>query len=328
LNNEQVAVRTSRYLFLFWVIIIFKAMLAHKRPILQISFLLTILLMIPACSLPFLQPSATQTPSPIPATATSAIPTPTMEPQAVTVNGKGISLADFQEELGRFQSAKKDLKQDITEQDARKQVLDDLVDQELLAQAAFAAGFTLDDAGLQARIDQLEQNMGGASALTDWQTRNGYTPESFKRFLRRQAAAAWQRDQIIAAVPQTADQVHARQILVLDSSLADSIYQQLQSGKDFATLALYYDPRTGGELGWFPKGYLNVPEVENAAFSLQPGQYSQVIQTKFGYQIIQVIERDAQHSLTTDARDVLQHQALQQWLTDQRSKSEIVSLLP
>ncbi len=44
---------------------------------------------------------------------------------------------------------------------------------------------------------------------------------------------------------------------------------QLQAGADFATLAYRYDPLTGGDLGWFPRGVLTQPAVEEAAFSLQ-----------------------------------------------------------
>ncbi len=212
--------------------------------------------------------------------------------------------------------------------DQQKVVLDDLIDQVLLAQAAKEAGFTVSDQDLQNRIDQLEANMGGADGLAAWEKQNGYSDQSFQLSLGQSIAAAWERDQIVSQVPTTADQVHARQIRVNTEAEAQTIYNELQSGKDFATLAFYYERDTGGDLGWFPRGYLTVPEVEAAAFALKPGEYSQIIQSKEGFHIVQVITRDPNHPLSADARLVLQNQALTKWMADRQAQSKITVLLP
>lgn len=73
---------------------------------------------------------------------------------------------------------------------------------------------------------------------------------------------------------------------------ANAILKQLREGEDFAKLARQYstEPSTrdkGGDLGWFGRGRM-VPEFENAAYSLQPGQISAVVQTQFGYHIIKL----------------------------------------
>jgi len=257
-------------------------------------------------------------------------PSPTEGPLAVKVNGEGVPLAVFDASLKSYQAAQVELGQKSTPDPAaqHKIVLDDLVNQVLLAQAAVKAGHPVDDAAVQDKLAQLASDAGGEQALADWQYKNGYTGDSLKAALKIQMAATWQRDQIISAVPTTADQVHARQILVFDATLADTIEQKLVSGSDFATLALQYDPQTGGDLGWFPRGYLTQPEVEAAAFSLEAGKYSQVIHSKIGYQIIEVIERDPQHALSPDALQLIQHQALLKWLDDQRAKAQIVVVTP
>jgi len=194
----------------------------------------------------------------------------------------------------------------------------------LLAQAARADGFEITEADLESRIDALAAEAGGADALEAWQSEHGYTDESFRSALKRAAEAAWMRDKIIAEVPGTAEQVHARQILLYNEEAAQKVASQLDAGADFEDLAVLYDPDTGGELGWFPRGYLLEPELEEAAFSLEPGQHSGVIATEVGYHILLVVERDAQHPLSPDAYLVMQENALNDWLAQKRAESEIV----
>jgi peptidyl-prolyl cis-trans isomerase C len=132
------------------------------------------------------------------------------------------------------------------------------------------------------------------------------------------------RDKIITAVPGTAEQVHAQQILLYNEDTARQVADQLNAGAKFADLAVLYDPNAGGELGWFPHAYLLEPELEEIAFSLEPGQYSDVIETEVGYHILLVLERDPQHQLSPDAYLVMQEEALQDWLAQKRAESDIV----
>jgi peptidyl-prolyl cis-trans isomerase C len=136
------------------------------------------------------------------------------------------------------------------------------------------------------------------------------------------------RDQIINNVPETADQVHVMQILLPTQAETDQVYSSLQSGKDFLDVAYTYDTQTGGDLGWFPHGYLSDSRIDDAAFGLQPGQYSAVIQTDVGFHILYLVERDPAHPLTPEARQALQVKAVQNWLSDRRAHSQIQILLP
>ncbi len=78
----------------------------------------------------------------------------------------------------------------------------------------------------------------------------------------------------------------------------DRLYKmrkRILNGERFSTLALLYseDPgsaKKGGELGFKGKGEL-VPEFEAAAFNLRDGEISEVVETEFGFHIIQMIER-------------------------------------
>ena len=260
--------------------------------------------------------------------AVTATITATPEPMALTVNGEGVPLAEHDAQLKQLQAADAELGKNRTPEEQRQMVLDELVNQTLLAQAAFEGGFQLDEAGLQQRIDTLSVDLGGQAVLDAWMAANSYSQASFRTAMRRAVASAWQRDALINAVPEQVEQVRAQQILVRQLSTAEGVIRQLGAGADFATLAAEYDPITSGILGWFPHGYLTQPAVEEAAFALQPGEYSPVVETDFGYHIIYVIERESDRILSVDARLTLQHQALDSWLETRRSSSTVEVLLP
>jgi parvulin-like peptidyl-prolyl isomerase len=272
-----------------------------------------------ACGSLFGTPSTPTVPAP---TLTPEPPTATPPPSAAVVNGEYITLVEFEAELGRFQSAQAALGRTVSDEEARQAVLDELIAQVLLAQAARAGGFTLTEADLQSRLDGLVSQSGGAEALVKWESDHGYSDESFRAALRRSAEAAWMRDKIIANVPLSAEQAHIQQILTYNEADARQVFEQLQGGADFAALAALYDPATRGELGWLPRGYVLESGIEEAAFSLEVGAYSEVIASTVGFHIIKVLER-GDHALTPDALLTLQGAALSDWVRQQREKSGI-----
>lgn len=75
--------------------------------------------------------------------------------------------------------------------------------------------------------------------------------------------------------------------------------QRVLNGEQFSTLAILYseDPGSaakGGELGFYGKGEL-YPEFEKAAFRLTPGEISDVVETKAGFHIIQMVDRRGEY---------------------------------
>ncbi len=71
--------------------------------------------------------------------------------------------------------------------------------------------------------------------------------------------------------------------------------KRILNGESFSTMAILYseDPgsaKNGGELGYYGRGQL-YPEFEAVAFKLKPGEISDVVETKAGYHIIQMIDR-------------------------------------
>ncbi len=113
---------------------------------------------------------------------------------------------------------------------------------------------------------------------------------------------------------QVKEQVKVRHILIAvpaagdakaDSAAkakVDDLLKQIKAGGNFAELASKNsdDPGSkaqGGELGWLDRGK-TVPAFDKAAFSLAPGQTSDVIKTQFGYHILQVEDKKTAHTRT------------------------------
>ncbi len=265
----------------------------------------------------------TNTPTPELPTLTPVPPTATPPPSAATVNGEYITLTEFQAELARYKSAQTALGIIVTDEDANRIVLEDLIAQFLLSQAAREANFILKELDIQSRIDALVSQLGSVDALTQWQSAHGYDDASFRVALKRSAEAAWMRDKIIADVPVNMEQIHLRQILTYNEEDARAALEELKAGADFNEIAARFDPITLGELGWVPRGYLLDEKADEAVFALQAGGYSDVIATDAGFHIFKALER-GDHPLTPDALLTIQELALKNWLAEQREKGSII----
>jgi peptidyl-prolyl cis-trans isomerase C len=157
-------------------------------------------------------------------------------------------------------------------------------------QAAIAArGMTTEqmrsDAATQLRISKMVQaETFSLPGLSEAEAREFYdkNPDKFKPEEVRAS-------HILIRVPNN-DQT----IVAKAQAKAESVLKQTQGGADFADLAKKYSDdeskKNGGDLGFFPRGKLP-PPFEQAAFSLKPGQLSEIVVTQFGFHIIKVIDR-------------------------------------
>jgi len=85
---------------------------------------------------------------------------------------------------------------------------------------------------------------------------------------------------------------------------AEDVLKQAKKGTKFDELAKKYseDPGSkdkGGDLGWIRQGQ-TVPEFEKTAFSLAPGQISDLVRTQYGFHIIKVLEKQTAHTKPFD----------------------------
>ncbi len=277
-------------------------------------------------------------PPPPPPTQTPIIivvtPTPTEEPLAAMVNGEPITMADYQRELARYEASLPQSNLDPSTPEgqealakARAWVLDRMIEQRLIIQAAAEEGITVTDEEVDASIQSLISEIG-EEAFRQHLADQGMSEEEFRESLRREMIASRMLDKVAQSVPTHGPEVRARHILVATQEEAEQILQQLNAGADFAALAQQYslDESTkdrGGDLGFFPRGTLTLPEVEEVAFSLQPGQISDVIQSPWGYHIVQVVDRKDDAEYDPVSLRILRDKTIQSWLQGLWDKAEI-----
>lgn len=285
-------------------------------------------------------PSAQQrdtTPAPSEPTAEERRPTAeTQSPPGVVaeVNGTAIPMADFQRQLtdARAYLLGQGLIDPDTEEGQialralRDQVLNQLIDQVLIIQAAEELGLTVTDEELETSIAQIKKDLGSDEAFAASLAANNLTEEEFRRLQRQQLLSRKVIDTVTAEIPETAEQVRARHILVRTQEEAESILEQLENGGDFVELAKKYSidetsRDNGGDLGFFPRGVV-LPEFEEVAFALDVGERSGVVETPFGYHIIEVLEHD-KRPIPDEIKEGLRQQIITNWLEAQRAQADI-----
>lgn len=145
----------------------------------------------------------------------------------------------------------------------------------------------------------VRMNMGGTAVeVSEDEMRAVF--EAGRETLQERPATITFLQAVVSVAPTDSAKAAAR-------ATADSLLARVRAGEDFAELARTrsQDPGSapaGGDLGWFRREGAFVEEFEDAAFGLLEGQVSEVVETNFGYHLVQVdqvrfAERRARHIL-------------------------------
>lgn len=204
-------------------------------------------------------------------------------------------------------------------------VLDDMVNGELMYLAVETEGLVPADAEVDAKLDSQQERFGGPAAFASALEEQGLTIDEIKLEIKKElgiqklverdfipqvAVTEAEKkafyDENQAEMQQPVEFKAAHILISVDESAtpekkaelkkkAESIRNMLEMGQDFVELAAKNsgDPgskNNGGELGWMPEGQ-TVPPFEAAMKSLEPGELSELVETRFGYHIIKLQDR-------------------------------------
>lgn len=200
------------------------------------------------------------------------------EPALATVNGKAITESDLN-------LAEAEIGSDLGNLPAptrRRVLVEYIIETQLMAEAANA--------------EKLEETPAFDERMAYYKRkalREAYFDSKIKNSVSEAAAKTFYDDQIKGMKPE--EEVKARHILVKTEDEARDIKKKIADGADFEELAKEHslDPGTkdnGGLLGFFSRGQM-VPQFEEAAFILEPGNISDPVESRFGWHLIKVEER-------------------------------------
>jgi parvulin-like peptidyl-prolyl isomerase len=253
---------------------------------------------------------------------------------AATVNGEYIFLADYEEQLYQFQQSLVHTGVDLEGEEgrfhmeqARWDILNQMIDSVLIAQNAEGLGLAVTDDELALQVAADIEAGGGLDAFEDWLASAGWTKDDYQQVVLQSMLTnrAWAA--ITADVPASAEQVRARHIVLGSEEAAKQVWERLQQGADFESLAREESIDTstsesGGDLGWFPRGVMAV-ELEEAAFALKAGEIGEPIRLSDQFHIVQVIERAEDRPLEEVLLLHLQQQRFDAWLEGLRESAVI-----
>ncbi len=259
------------------------------------------------------------------------------------VNGKTISKAEFDRELDRilqrFQRTGHKLT-DAQMTEVKKNVLDNLIARELLYQESKRKGITIKKEDVDKQIADLKKKFPSEKDFDDTLKKMHLTKESLrtqveegmaiqelidKEFMQKTVVTDAEAKKYYDEHPdlfKQPEKVRASHILIKVSQNASKeekakarkklqdIQKKLRKGEDFAKLAKEYSEGpsgvNGGDLGYFTKGQMVQP-FEKAAFALKPGQVSDIVETRYGYHLIKVVDKKPETTLAfKDVKNQLQ----------------------
>jgi peptidyl-prolyl cis-trans isomerase C len=209
------------------------------------------------------------------------------------VGDRKITVDDLEEE---YKQASRLVIQGRSELDRRKDALDQLIRDQIVILGAYKEGLNNEvenDTNVQKQKNQI--------LLT----------ELYKKEILAKSKVS--ESEIKDQYEKMKEEIHAMHILVETEAQADSIYQKLKEGADFAQLAKEksIDPsaqKNGGDLGFFGWGKM-LPEFQEVAFKLKDGEISRPVKTMYGWHIIKLVERrTAEQPPFEKAKDMIRAQ--------------------
>jgi peptidyl-prolyl cis-trans isomerase C len=179
----------------------------------------------------------------------------------------------------------------------------------------------------------LETKFAGELAVTDAEAKK-YYDENPKEFLLPERVRA---SHILISTRPLDPNTDPNQLKVQAKQKAEELLKKAKEGADFAALAKENseDPGSkaqGGDLGLFPRGQMVKP-FEDAAFGLQVGEISNLVETQFGYHIIKVTERadptpvpfeEAKGKITEELAQKKRSDAVRTYIESLRQNAKIV----
>jgi parvulin-like peptidyl-prolyl isomerase len=243
-----------------------------------------------------------------------------------TVSDKVISKTEFQRNVDMIKNGYAEMGFHLEGpqlHEFKKKILNSLIEKELLLLESENKGIVIDPAAIENEIEEIKSSFPDEAGFEEKLNKMGYTLDFVRRDIRASMAIEQLVDSELAGKADVSDedvkmfyesnmenfitpeQVKARHILVSNEAggrkKIEKISQDILTGSDFEKLAQEHSAcpsgQNGGDLGYFGRGQMVEP-FENAAFGLDIGEVSEIVETSFGYHIIKVEDRRSEQTIS------------------------------
>jgi peptidyl-prolyl cis-trans isomerase C len=244
-----------------------------------------------------------------------------------SVNGEAVTEEAFNAQINNLRKSYRaqrggDIPADELEK-LKKQVVQAMITKNVLLQNFRELGFSVDPDRVEQEIQNVKNKYGSEEEFRKSMADQGYDMERLRKEITQSLQVFIIQQHVVKDVEVTEEEmrraynsnldqitqpetIRARHILVSveegaseeDKTAArekiEAIQDELEGGADFAELAKEKSEgpssKNGGDLGYFPADKM-VPSFSDAAFALQPGEVSDIVETRFGYHIIKLEDR-------------------------------------
>jgi len=303
----------------------------------------------------------------------AAEPEEPKEPAAAIVNGERIPMSALESKVQAAIRAYPGLrsKENIEAlREMRKEILSDLISEELVIQEGIKAGLKPRDIEMSTELAKIRQRFPSDEAFQKTLKQENLTEKELHNIIERALIGKKVIDiKIDPTVKPTTDEeiaafyeenkkqfvkpgeVKASHILIKVEPTAEeqekanarsemqAVLDKAKAGADFAELAKEFSQGPsgpgGGDLGYFGRGSMVKP-FEDAAFGMEKGQISDIVETRFGYHIIMVMDKkpespikleDVSENIRKELRARAVDAALRKWLEPVRKKATIKMMI-
>ena len=262
------------------------------------------------------------------------------EPLAAVVNGQEIGRAAFDREMDQFLLALEAGGTDVAGPEIqarlpqfRRQVLELLVEDVLVQQAAVEAGIGVAEESIESRVAAQVEEGGGLELFQAWLDQTGQSWDEFRRDTCQELLRAQVQAAVAGEVTGTVEMVQARQIVVPSHEEAVQVLARLASGEPFGEVAreVSIDAATreqGGDLGRFSRGQgVAEEQVEALAFAGRQGEVQGPVEVSQGFALVQTVTPATAGVPDAESQAAQQAATFQRWLEDRRQTADVQVLV-
>lgn len=228
-----------------------------------------------------------------------------------------------------------------------------MIDEEIINQAAKAAGVTVTPADVDKEIAKIKEQIGGEEKFNAALQQYNITVDQLKedslsrlkvtkilsKDIKTDDATLEKYFTDNLAQFDTTREVRTRHILLKTEDEAKAVKADLDKGADFTTLAKEksIDPTAkdnGGDMGFNPRGKM-VAEYDTVVFGLKKGEISAPFQSQFGWHVAQLVDTKGEAPTFAGVKAKVQEayvsttvsEKMQSWLDEQKAKAKITNTL-